>query len=194
MIVFRRSQGPSTSPIWALIGLNVVFFIATLINQDLIFLLGFNPSSFLSRPWTIITSLFVHGGFWHIIANMITLYFFGRNVLSLVGRNSFLAVYFIGGIIGNILFMLLAPVFTTAVGASGAIFALGGALAVMRPKLKALVFPIPVPLPLWVVVIGGFIVLSFVPNIAWQAHLGGLVVGAIAGYFFRRRERRFASL
>lgn len=112
----------------------------------------------------------------------------------MVGRNSFLAVYFIGGTIGNIFFMMLAPIFAIAVGASGAIFALGGALAVMRPKLKALVFPIPVPLPLWVVVIGGFIVLAFVSNIAWQAHLGGLAVGVIAGYFFRRRERRFASL
>jgi membrane associated rhomboid family serine protease len=76
------------------------------------------------------------------------------------------------------------------VGASGAIFALGGALAMLRPKLPVLVFPIPVPMPLWIAVIGSFVVLSFIPSVAWQAHLGGLIVGLVAGYFFRRRERR----
>ena len=194
MAVYRSSRRSNLNPIWVLIGLNVNLFIVTLIDRNIIFLLGFNPASFSSRPWTIITSLFIHGGFWHIIANMITLYFFGRNVLRLVGENKLLAVYFIGGIVGNILFMfmLLESPFTMVVGASGAIFALGGALAVMRPKLRVLVFPIPVPLPLWVVVIGASVILSFVPNIAWQAHLGGLIVGLIGGYFFRKAERRFA--
>lgn len=192
--MYRSSRRSTLNPIWVLIGLNVILFIVTLIDRNVIFLLGFNPASFSSRPWTIITSLFIHGGFWHIIANMITLYFFGRNVLRLVGENKLLAVYFIGGIVGNILFLLLASPFAVAVGASGAIFALGGALAVMRPKLRVLVFPIPVPLPLWVVVIGASVILSFVPNIAWQAHLGGLIVGLIAGYFFRKAERRFAFI
>lgn len=192
--MYRSSRRSNLNPIWVLIGLNVILFIVTLIDRNVIFLLGFNPASFSSRPWTIITSLFIHGGFWHIIANMITLYFFGRNVLRLVGENKLLAVYFIGGIVGNILFLLLASPFAVAVGASGAIFALGGALAVMRPKLRVLVFPIPVPLPLWVVVIGASVILSFVPNIAWQAHLGGLIVGLIGGYFFRKAERRFAFI
>jgi len=190
--VYRSSRRSTLNPIWVLIGLNVILFIVTLIDRNVIFLLGFNPASFSSRPWTIITSLFIHGGFWHIIANMITLYFFGRNVLKLVGENKLLAVYFIGGIVGNILFLLLASPFAVAVGASGAVFALGGALAVMRPKLRVLVFPIPVPLPLWVVVIGASVILSFVPNIAWQAHLGGLIVGLLAGYFVRRGVRRVA--
>ncbi len=61
----------------------------------------------------------------------------------------------------------------------------------MRPKLKVLVFPLPFPLPLWAAVIGGFLILSLFPHIAWQAHLGGLVLGLISGYFFRERERRF---
>jgi membrane associated rhomboid family serine protease len=95
------------------------------------------------------------------------------------------------GILGNILFILLAAPFSVGIGASGAIFALGGALAMMRPKLRVFVFPIPVPLPLWSAVIGGFLIISFIPHIAWQAHLGGLVFGLIAGYFFRKRERLF---
>jgi len=89
------------------------------------------------------------------------------------------------------LFIFLAPPYSIVIGASGAVFALGGALAVMRPKLKVFVFPIPVPLPLWLAVIGGGLIISFFPGIAWQAHLGGLVFGMIAGYFFKKRERRF---
>jgi membrane associated rhomboid family serine protease len=178
--------------IWVLIGLNFLLFIATLIAPDLIYpFLGLSPITFLHQPWTIVTNLFVHGGFGHILANMLTLYFFGSFLSRLVGEGRFLALYFGGGILGNILFILLGPPFSIAVGASGAIFALGGALAVMRPKLRVFVFPIPVPIPLWIAVIGGFLILSFLPFIAWQAHLGGLVLGLVAGYFFSKRERYF---
>ncbi len=92
---------------------------------------------------------------------------------------------------GSALFILLASPYSVAIGASGAVFALGGALAVMRPKLRVFVFPIPVPLPLWSAVIGGFLIISLFPRVAWQAHLGGLVFGLIAGYFFRKREHLF---
>jgi len=138
--------------------------------------------------------MFTHAGFWHIAANMLTLYFFGTYLSMLVGRNKFLLIYFGGGILSNILFILLSSPFSIAVGASGAIFALGGALAVMRPRLKVFVFPIPIPIPLWAAVIGGFFILTILAiplNIAWQAHLGGIVFGLIAGYIFRRRERYF---
>jgi len=150
---------------------------------------GLAPAGFAERPWTILTSLFLHGSFGHILGNMITLYFFGKYLRLLVGSSKFLLVYFIGGTLGGILYMLLAPPLSIAIGASGAVFALGGALAVMRPKLRVLVFPVPVPMPLWAAVIGGFVIISFLPNVAWQAHLGGLAFGAIGGYFFRRKER-----
>lgn len=190
-ITYRSNQDVSLTPIWVLLGLNFLFFIATLINRNLIITtLGLQPASFLSEPWTIITNLFVHGSFWHIFANMLTLFFFGSYLLRLVGEGRFLIVYFLGGIAGNIMFIVLGYSFATAVGASGAIFALGGALAIMRPKLKVIIFPIPIPMDLWIAVIGGFLVVSFLPYIAWQAHLGGLVLGLLAGYFFRRRERR----
>ena len=135
--------------------------------------------------------MFVHASFWHIFANMLTLFFFGVYLSRLVGNNKFLLVYFVGGILGNILFLLLAPPFSIGVGASGAIFAVAGALVVMRPGLPVVIFPIPLPVPLWAAVIGGFLILSFAPSVAWQAHLGGLVFGLIFGYIFRRRERRF---
>jgi len=61
----------------------------------------------------------------------------------------------------------------------------------MRPRLRVYVFPIPAPITLWAAGIGGFVIHSFIPFVAWQAHLGGLVFGLIIGYFFRKRERSF---
>lgn len=188
---YRSYRERSFNPLWVLIGANTLMFIATFIAPKLIFLLGLLPAVFWDRPWTIITSFFVHGGLWHVTANMLTLFFFGRYLSALIGERKFLAVYFIGGILGSIFYLLLAPPLSIAVGASGAVFAVGGALAVLRPKIKVLVFPIPAPIPLWAAVIGGFLIISLFPRIAWQAHLGGLVAGLISGYFFRKRERSF---
>ncbi len=186
---YRSYRGDTLTPIWVLLAVNFLVFVATLINRNLVIsLLGLQPASFSNEPWTIISNIFVHAGFFHIFANMMTLFFFGSYLLRLVGESKFLIVYFVGGILGNVMFILLGPPFAIAVGASGAVFALGGTLAVMRPKLKVIIFPIPVPLDLWIAVIGGFLVISFLPYIAWQAHLGGLVAGLVAGYFFRKRE------
>jgi len=189
MSVYRSHKRSNLNPVWILIALNVILFVVTLATPSLIVSFGLAPAGFGERPWTIVTSLFLHGSFGHILGNMITLYFFGKYLRLLVGSSKFISVYFIGGILGGILYVLLAPPFSIAIGASGAVFALGGALAVMRPKLRVLVFPVPVPMPLWAAVIGGFVIISFLPSVAWQAHLGGLAFGLIAGYFFRRKER-----
>ena len=135
--------------------------------------------------------MFAHAGIWHILANMLTLYFFGSYLMRLVGERNFFIVYFLGGILGNVFYLVLANPFSVAVGASGAVFAVAGALTLLAPRQRVFIFPIPVPIPLWVAVIGGFLILSFMPLVAWQAHLGGLVFGLIMGYFFRRRQRRF---
>ena len=177
------------NPMWVIIAINLLLLVATLIFTELPFYLGLIPAFLWSHPWTIVTSMFMHSGLWHCAANMLTLYFFGSYLSRLIGDSKFLIIYFSGGILGNILYMLLGDPLSIAVGASGAVFALGGALAVMRPKLKVFIFPIPVPLNLWIAVIGGFVILSFLPYVAWQAHLGGLIVGLIAGYIFRRKER-----
>ena len=78
-----------------------------------------------------------------------------------------------------------------AVGASGAVFALGGALTVMMPRLRVFIFPIPAPIPLWIAVIGGFVILSFLPYVAWEAHLGGLLFGLVFGYIFKGKGRYY---
>jgi len=192
-MAYRRAQGFNLTPVLLLIAINFLLFVATLINPNFIFgLLGLQPAAFPRMPWTIVTNLFVHAGIGHIIANMLTLFFFGRFLSGLVGMRSFLIVYFLGGILGNVCYLLLPPSpLTIVVGASGAVFALGGALAVMVPRLRVFVFPIPVPLPLWVAVIGGFLIISFLPQVAWQAHLGGLIFGLVAGLFLRKSHRRF---
>lgn len=184
-----RYRPPNVNSVWVLIGVNLALFIATLITPSVVYLLGLQPATVLERPWTLLTNMFVHAGIGHIIFNMLTLFFFGTYLGRLVGEVWFLAVYFVGGLVGNAFYILLGPAYSVAVGASGAIFALGGALAVMVPRTKVFVFPIPVPIPLWAAIIGGFVIISFWPGVAWQAHLGGLLLGLVAGYYFRRQKR-----
>lgn len=184
--------GFKLTPIWFLIILNLILLIFTFIARDFFYtFFGLIPAFIGQHPWTIVTNLFLHGGIGHIFGNMLTLYFFGNYLSQLVGDKKFLMTYFGGGILGNILFILLGNPFSVAIGASGAVFAVGGALTMMRPKLKVFIIPIPVPIPLWVAVIGGFVILSFLPFIAWQAHLGGLVFGLIIGYSFKKKERYY---
>jgi len=122
---------------------------------------------------------------------MLTLYFFGSYLCGLVGNRNFLIVYFMGGILGNVVYLLLGPPLSIAIGASGAVFAVAGALTVLRPRLPVFIIPIPVPIPLWIAVIGGFLILSFASFVAWQAHLGGLVLGLLAGLLLKKRQRPF---
>lgn len=185
---YRSYQGFNLNPIWVIIIVNFLLFIATIISSDVLFNLGLVPIAFLERPWTIVTNLFIHASFWHIFANMLTFYFFGTFLSGLVGQGRFLMVYFGGGILGNILYILLGVPLSIAVGASGAVYALAGALVVMMPKLRVMLYFF-IPMPLWVVVLVFMVIFSFIPGVAWQAHLGGLIAGLIAGYFFRRQVR-----
>jgi len=119
---------------------------------------------------------------------MLTFFFFSRFLIRLIGARNLLLVYFCGGIVASIFFLLLArPSPIPAVGASGAVFALGGVLTILTPRLKVFIFPIPVPISLWIAIIGGFIVLSLIPGVAWQAHLGGLIVGLLFGLYYRKK-------
>lgn len=189
----RAYRGASLNSLWLIIGINVVLFIVTVVNPGVMYTyLGLVPAQLASEPWTVLTSMFMHGGIGHILFNMLTLFFFGMYLGRLVGEVRFLVVYFAGGLLGNAFYILFAYLLGSpnvmAVGASGAIFALGGALAVLVPRTKVFVFPIPAPIPLWAAVIGGFLLISFWPGIAWQAHLGGLLLGLAAGFYFRKRR------
>ena len=186
----RNYGGFTLNPVLVLIVINLVFWIATMINSNIILNLGLIPAAFTQRPWTILTAMFIHSGFLHIFFNMITLFFFGRVIYQLVGQNKFLLLYFIGGIAGNLLYVLLGEPLSIAIGASGAVYAIAGALVIIKPNARVLLWFF-IPMPLWVVILIFFVAWSFIPGlgIAWQAHIGGLVVGLIAGYFFRRQLR-----
>ena len=194
-VSFRGSEGFSLGPIGFLIVVNLIMYVAASIRSDLfINLFGLSRLDFPAQWWTIVTNMFIHDpfpGIWHIIANMLTLYFFGSYLIRLVDSRNFFIVYFLGGLLGNAFYLLMGPLYSIAIGASGAIFAVAGALTVLRPRLTVFIIPIPVPIPLFVAVLGGFVLLSFMPGVAWQAHLGGLALGLVAGYISRRRQRRY---
>jgi membrane associated rhomboid family serine protease len=197
----RTYRAVNLNALWFLIALNVLIFIITLVRPEAIYFLGLTPAYLSQQPWTIITAIFVHGSWLHILFNMVSLYFLGSFFLRAAGERSFLAVFFLGGLAGNILYFVFGYLvlhglipprfgdpFTTAIGASGAIFAVGGALAVMVPRVPVYIFFIPVAMPLWVAIII-FLLLSLAPGIAWQAHLGGLLLGLIAGLILKRRRQ-----
>ena len=134
------------------------------------------------------TAMFVQIDFWHLFRNMITLYFFGRVVYRMMGGWRFLVIYFVGGLVGNLFYVWIGQTMSVAYGASGAVYAMAGTLVALMPNMKVAVWFV-LPLPLWVVVLVFFVAWSFIPGIAWQAHIGGLVVGAIAGLIYRRQMR-----
>ncbi|AKG52784.1 rhomboid family serine protease [Dehalogenimonas sp. WBC-2] len=186
----RHNRQIWQNPLFVLIGVNVLVYILTLGSSTLIYQLGLSPATFTREPWTAVTSMFVHGSFSHVLFNMLALYFFGSYMVQLVGERTMLAIYFIGGIVGSLFFWLLGPSYAIAVGASGAIFALGGALAVLKPMTRVIIFPIPIPMPLWIAVIGGGLLISLVPGVAWEAHLGGLITGIGAALLISRGKLR----
>ncbi|MDD5312022.1 MAG: rhomboid family intramembrane serine protease [Dehalococcoidia bacterium] len=189
---YRSSEG-ELIPIIVIVILNFLVYLAINVGHfmeiDIIPFLGLSRITFLDEPWTILTCMFTHQGFFHLLANMLTLYFFGSFLTRITGLTNFLLIYFIGGIVSGLFVLGLSPANSITIGASGAVFALGGALAVLTPREKVFVFPIPAPMPLWVAVIIGFLVLTLVPGVSWQGHLGGLLSGLLAGLILRRRLR-----
>jgi len=180
--------------LYAIILINVLIFIGVQIRPELLGYLALQPAGVWERPWEIVTSMFTHYNFTHILFNMWAFYFFGSAIIKILGVRHFWLIYMIGGIIGSMAFVLIGNPISLVIGASGAIFALGGALAILRPKVRVVFFPIPVPMPLWVGIFANFAIitllaiLSIIPHIAWQSHLGGLAFGIVAGWFYKRRS------
>jgi len=201
-MAFNPNRRSGLNPVWVLLAVNTIIYIASIFDQQGVINLrfGLSPSWMIEQPWTLFTYMFIHGSIYHLIFNMITLYFFATFIIALVGETAFLMTYFAGGIVGGLFFILFSylplPYFemtqySIVIGASGAIFALGGMLMVLRPNVKVLMFFV-IPMPLWVGILIGFLLVTFNPGVAWQAHLGGLAYGALIGWYYRRKElRRF---
>lgn len=179
---------------------NILVFIIGLGPYNVAYNFGLWPAMVFKEPWRIITSMFIHGSFGHLLMNMLALYFFGMWIERIISERDLIKVYFIGGIAGSLAYILLAYIspFTQlnslVVGASGAIFAVGGALAVMKPNIRVIIFPFPVPLALWKAEIIIFFFVSFFPNVAWEGHLGGLVTGALLGYYYKKKIIRVPEI
>lgn len=201
----RDYRRPNPTGVLVIILVNVLVFILTELKPEYdfdyfdpaAFHLALHPETFTSQPWTLLTNCFVHHDFFHILGNMVTLYFFGTYLTMLVGEKKFLLTYFLGGLAGSAFYLIWALVLpwgdpgVRLLGASGAVYAVGGALAILQPNVRVLMFFV-IPMPLWVAVIGGFVVLTLLSgsySISWEAHLGGLLVGLAAGLYFRRRPR-----
>jgi membrane associated rhomboid family serine protease len=155
---------------------------------------AFTPSLAFEKPWTFVTSMFLHANFTHILINMLVLFFLGLFLESRIGPVNFVMVFLLSGIFGSIGYMITASDPTIpAVGASGAIYGVLGALAVLVPFAMVYIWGI-LPMPMiGVAVLWGimdFFGLFGPGDIAHGAHLGGLAVGLLYGFYLRTTVKR----
>ncbi|WP_405584216.1 rhomboid family intramembrane serine protease [Streptomyces sp. NBC_01190] len=135
--------------------------------------------------YRLVTSAFLHQQYWHIGFNMLSLWWIGAPLERMLGRSRYVVLYFVSAIAGSAAVLLLAPDALT-LGASGAIFGLFGATAVLMRRLRYDMRPILALLVL-------NIVFSFTwTGVSWQGHMGGLVGGTLVaiGMAYAPRERR----
>jgi membrane associated rhomboid family serine protease len=143
--------------------------------------LAFQPRSFFTTPWTILTYSFVHAGIWHLLGNLLVLYFFGAPLENRWGSRDFIRFYLVsvaGGAVFSVLFYFLQPSLAI-VGASAGTFGLMAAFAMIWPDMEIHVWGIfPIKAKWFVAILTGINVLMlWSPNngTAVLAHLGGLV-------------------
>lgn len=146
--------------------------------------LQFSPAGALARPWTFATYMFVHGGLFHLLGNMLMLFVFGAPVEHRMGSRRFLLYYFYCGIGAAVFSLGLSGVMHVGpfIGASGAVLGVGLAFAMFWPDAELFVFPIPIPIKartLVTVLVGLDLLgaLYFHDGIAHLAHVGGVAFG-----------------
>ncbi|HLD96967.1 MAG TPA: rhomboid family intramembrane serine protease [Candidatus Nanoarchaeia archaeon] len=146
-----------------------------------------------SRPWTLFTAIFLHGGMAHILFNGLGLVMFGSVLEEIIGSRRFLIVFVTAGLVSSITSTFF---YHSVVGASGAIFGVLGALTVLRPKMTVWVYYIPMPMyiaaAVWAITdLFGFVMPT---NIANAGHLAGLATGIIAGFLIRGKQPLFSKV
>ncbi|GAA2134375.1 rhomboid family intramembrane serine protease [Kitasatospora kazusensis] len=171
-----------------LIGINLVVFVLTAyVRKDWQQLLsvysipaqhGFAAQGVAAGPdqwYRLVSAMFVHFGEFHIGANMVSLWVLGPQLEKVLGRLRFLGLYVVSGLAGNALVFLVTDGHSNSGGASGAIFGLLGATAVLFHASR-------VPLgPVIALLVFNLVITFSVPAIDWRAHVGGLVAGTVAG-------------
>jgi membrane associated rhomboid family serine protease len=181
-----------------LIGLNLAVFLVQLsvgdrftdrfylIGRAYIPLLGSAEGVAEGQWYRMLTAMFLHGSYIHILFNMLSLWWIGGPLEAALGRARYLTLYFVSGLAGSALSYLLVVPEKASLGASGAIFGLFGATAVLMRRLNYDMRPVIALLVINLIFTFGW------SNIAWQAHIGGLVGGVVVGYAMVHapRERR----
>ena len=193
---------------YGIIMVNVVIFLSQFyvisrssqFGAELVYSFGFVPNEF--NPFKIITSMFLHGGFGHIIGNMWFLHIFGDNIESLLGHVKYFLFYLACGMGAALTQFLTEPASTTPmVGASGAIAGVLGAYMIRFPKAKVHIFaiiiifittfviPAQIVLGLWFLMqlSGGLNSLGVdtTGGVAWFAHIGGFIIGVTSLKYFQ---------
>ncbi|RZS56249.1 membrane associated rhomboid family serine protease [Microcella putealis] len=185
--LLRAVRRGSSTPVvtYTILGLTLGVFILQFATQGTVTrALGYAPPLSLIEPWRMLTVSLVHSsGIFHILFNMYALFVLGPLLEQLVGRWRFAVTYILSTLAGSIAVLWLAPA-SFVVGASGAIFGLFGAFFVIQRRLGGNTAQL-------MVILGINLALGFfLPNISWQAHVGGLIGGAIVALIFVRTRRR----
>ena len=169
----------------------IMFVFQQLVGVNLWGYLAFFPAYVWELPWSFISSIFLHAGIEHLLFNMIALFFFGVALERIVGKKMLFLIFILSGIIGNLGYLITASDPTMpAIGASGAIYGIVGTLVVIVPFQRVYLYGF-FPLPL-ILVVAFWILLDlfglFSPSdIANGAHLGGILVGILFGFYTRRK-------
>ncbi len=144
----------------------------------------------LTRPWQFLTAIFLHGSVAHLLYNIFALILFGIMLETIIWSKKFLGLFLISGILANIASFHF---YSASLGASGAIMAILGCLAVLRPLMTVWAFNLPMPMfiaaLLWV---GGSVLGIFGfgdQSTGHLAHLSGIVLGVCYGFYLRFRYR-----
>jgi membrane associated rhomboid family serine protease len=172
---------PMTPWVRRLLIANVVMFIATRAAPSLYYGLALVPMAAVVRPWTVVTYMFLHADLTHIFFNMIGLFFFGPRLEMWLGGKDFLKLYFLSGIGGAAFTFLFQPQFPV-VGASGAVYGVLLAFAMIWPRERIYIWGV-LPIQAWLLaalLVGGSLWAGLTGSqsgIAHFAHLGGLGFG-----------------
>jgi rhomboid protease GluP len=132
--------------------------------------------------WRLLTSVFLHSGFAHLVLNMISLYFLGSFAEVSFGRGRFLTLYILSGIAGGLAYLYFGAFNSPAVGASGAIFGLLGGVFGFAIRRGAFSLRNPVINQLLILTAINLFLGATIPNVSNTAHLGGLAGGFVFGY------------
>lgn len=155
---------------------------------------GFHP---IAEPLTLLSYMFLHGGWLHLIGNMAFLWVFADNIEDVFGHIGFLFFYLVCGIAAALAHALIMPQsMEPLIGASGAVSGVLAAYLLLYPSARVwilLFMRIPVKIPAWIV-LGGWIIFQFVSlameqpesqAVAWWAHIGGFAAGLLLTLLFR---------